>query len=197
MNFNQYTTKAAEAVQDAMQLAGKLKHSQIEVWHLLLALVEQPGGIVPNLLEQLDTKPEAIASLIRKELQKLPITETPTQAYASAELTKVLSQAETEAVKLKDEYISTEHLFLALLEQKKVVQLLDLDPQKVVQALKTVRGQQRVTDPEPEGKYQALEKYCLDFTSLARSGKIDPVIGRDEEIRRITQILSRDRKSVV
>lgn len=195
MNFNQYTTKAAEAVQDAMQLAGKLKHSQIEVWHLLLALVEQPGGIVPNLLEQLDTKPEAIASLIRKELQKLPITETPTQAYASAELTKVLSQAETEAVKLKDEYISTEHLFLALLEQKKVVQLLDLDPQKVVQALKTVRGQQRVTDPEPEGKYQALEKYCLDFTSLARSGKIDPVIGRDEEIRRITQILSRRTKN--
>jgi len=195
MNFNQYTTKAAEAVQDAMQLAGKLKHSQIEVWHLLLALVEQPGGIVPNLLEQLDTKPEAIASLIRKELQKLPVTETPTQAYASAELTKVLSQAETEAVKLKDEYISTEHLFLALLEQKKVVQLLDLDPQKVVQALKTVRGQQRVTDPEPEGKYQALEKYCLDFTSLARSGKIDPVIGRDEEIRRITQILSRRTKN--
>ena len=106
-----------------------------------------------------------------------------------------MSQAETEAVKLKDEYISTEHLFLALLEQKKVVQLLDLDPQKVVQALKTVRGQQRVTDPEPEGKYQALEKYCLDFTSLARSGKIDPVIGRDEEIRRITQILSRRTKN--
>lgn len=118
MNFDRYTTKAGEAVQDAMQLAGKLKHSQIEIWHLLLALVEQPGGIVPNLLEQLDKKPEAIANLVRKELQKLPSTETPTQAYASAELTKVLSQAESEAVKLKDEYISTEHLFLALLDQK-------------------------------------------------------------------------------
>lgn len=195
MNFDRYTTKASEAVQDAMQLAGKLKHSQIEIWHLLLALVEQVGGIIPNLLEQLDKKPETIATLIRKEIKQLPSTDTPTQAYASPELSKVLSQAETEAVKLKDEYISTEHLFLALLNQKKVVQLTDLDPQQVVQTLKTVRGQQRVTDPEPEGKYQALEKYCLDFTSLARAGKIDPVIGRNEEIRRITQILSRRTKN--
>ncbi len=195
MNFDRYTTKASEAVQDAMQLAGKLKHSQIEIWHLLLALVEQVGGIIPNLLEQLDKNPETIASLIRKELKQLPSTDAPTQAYASPELSKVLSQAETEAVKLKDEYISTEHLFLALLNQKKVVQLTELDPKQVVQTLKTVRGQQRVTDPEPEGKYQALEKYCLDFTSLARSGKIDPVIGRNEEIRRITQILSRRTKN--
>jgi ATP-dependent Clp protease ATP-binding subunit ClpB len=195
MNFDRYTTKAGEAVQDAMQLAGKLKHSQIEMWHLLLALVEQVGGIIPNLLEQLDKKPETIAIAIRKELKQLATTDAPTQAYASPELTKVLSQAETEAVKLKDEYISTEHLFLALLNQKKVVQLIDLDPKQVVETLKTVRGQQRVTDPEPEGKYQALEKYCLDFTSLARSGKIDPVIGRNEEIRRITQILSRRSKN--
>lgn len=195
MNFDRYTTKAAEAMQDAMQLAGKLKHSQIDIWHLLLALVQQAGGIVPDLLEQLDKKPEAIANLIRKELSQLPSLETATQAYASPELAKVLSQAETEAVKLKDEYISTEHLFLALLNQKKVSQLLDLDLAAVAQALKTVRGQQRVTDPEPEGKYQALDKYCLDFTSLARLGKIDPVIGRDEEIRRITQILSRRSKN--
>jgi len=195
MNFDRYTTKAAEAMQDAMQLAGKLKHSQIDIWHLLLALVQQAGGIVPDLLEQLDKKPEAIANLIRKELNQLPSLETATQAYASPELAKVLSQAETEAVKLKDEYISTEHLFLALLNQKKVSQLLDLDLAAVAQALKTVRGQQRVTDPEPEGKYQALDKYCLDFTSLARLGKIDPVIGRDEEIRRITQILSRRSKN--
>jgi ATP-dependent Clp protease ATP-binding subunit ClpB len=195
MNFDRYTSKAGEAVQDAMQLAGKLKHSQIEIWHLLLALVEQVGGIVPNLLEQLDKKPETIAALIRKELKQLPSTDAPTQAYASPELSKVLGQAETEAVKLKDEYISTEHLFLALLNQKKLVQLIDLDPKQVVQALKTVRGQLRVTDPEPESKYQALEKYCLDFTSLARSGKIDPVIGRNEEIRRITQILSRRTKN--
>ncbi|NLG06184.1 MAG: ATP-dependent chaperone ClpB [Candidatus Pacebacteria bacterium] len=195
MNFDRYTTKAAEAMQDAMQLAGKLKHSQIDIWHLLLALVEQAGGIVPDLLEQLDKKPEAVANLIRKELSQLASLETVTQAYASPELAKVLSQAETEAVKLKDEYISTEHLFLALLNQKKVSQLLDLDLAAVTQALKTVRGQQRVTDPEPEGKYQALDKYCLDFTSLARLGKIDPVIGRDEEIRRITQILSRRTKN--
>ncbi len=195
MNFDRYTTKAAEAMQDAMQLAGKLKHSQIDIWHLLLALVEQAGGIVPDLLEQLDKKPEAIASLIRKELSQLASLETASQAYASPELAKVLSQAETEAVKLKDEYISTEHLFLALLNQKKVSQLLDLDLAAVTQALRTVRGQQRVTDPEPEGKYQALDKYCLDFTSLARLGKIDPVIGRDEEIRRITQILSRRTKN--
>jgi ATP-dependent Clp protease ATP-binding subunit ClpB len=195
MNFDRYTTKASEAVQDAMQLAGKLKHSQIEIWHLLLALVEQVGGIIPNLLEQLDKNPETIASLIRKEFKQLPSTDAPTQAYASPELSRVLSQAETEAVKLKDEYISTEHLFLALLNQKKIIELIDLDPKQVVQTLKTVRGQQRVTDPEPEGKYQALEKYCLDFTSLARSGKIDPVIGRNEEIRRITQILSRRTKN--
>lgn len=195
MNFDRYTTKAAEAIQDAMQLAGKLKHSQIEIWHLLLALVDQVGGIVPSLLEQLNKKPETIANLIRQELSQLASLETATQAYASPELAKIFSQAETEAVKLKDEYISTEHLFLALLNQKKVAQLLDLDANSVAQALTTVRGQQRVTDPEPEGKYQALEKYCLDFTSLARAGKIDPVIGRDEEVRRITQILSRRTKN--
>ena len=195
MNFERFTTKASQAVQDAMQLAGRLKNSQIEVWHLLLALIDQAGGIVPSILEKLGQNPNDLASQVRQQLDKLPTVDTSTQAYASKDLSQVFNQAESEAGQLKDEYISTEHLFLALLGNKQVKDLLQLDAKQVKEALSEVRGKQRVTDPDPESKYQALDKYCQDFTSLARSGKIDPVIGRDEEIRRVTQILSRRTKN--
>ena len=195
MNPDKLTTKAAEAIQGAMQLAGKLKHSAISPLDLLLVLIQQPGGIVPSILQKLDQDPAQIAEAVKQALTEEPPVSGPTQAYLSNELRQVLQQAETEAGKLRDEYISTEHLFLGLLDLKSVQNLLSLSKKQVLDVLKDVRGNQKVTDRDPEGKYQALEKYAQDFTQLAREGKIDPVIGRDEEIRRITQILSRRTKN--
>lgn len=195
MNPNNLTTKAAEAVQGAMQLAGKLKHAELTPWHLLLVLVEQAGGTVPTLLQKLDQGPSQVVDEVKQKLTQLPTVSGATQAYISNDLKKVFDQAETEAGKLRDEFISTEHLFLALLDQADVKKLLSVSKKDVLTTLKDVRGNQKVTDRDPEGKYQALEKYATDFTQLARDGKIDPVIGRDEEIRRITQILSRRTKN--
>lgn len=195
MNLNRFTTKSAEAIQGTMQLAGKLKHPAMHPLHLLLVLVEQPDGLIPSLLQKLEQDLATLKLKIKDKLTTLPTTDTATQAYVSPELQQVLAKAETEAGKLRDEYISTEHLFLGLLDNKEIKQLIDLDKKAVLETLKKIRGNQKVTDPDPEGKYQALEKYTQDFTELAKQGKIDPVIGRDEEIRRITQILSRRTKN--
>ncbi len=195
MNLNRFTTKSAEAIQGAMQLAGKLKHSTIEPLHLLVVLLEQTDGIVPSLLQKLEKDPKKISQKVRAQLSKKPTVSGSTQAYVSSELNQAFNQAETEAGKLKDEYISTEHLFLGLLKLKEIQNLVDLKRQQVLTALESVRGNQKVTDRDPENKYQALEKYTQDFTTLAQQGKIDPVIGRNQEIRRLTQILSRRTKN--
>lgn len=195
MDFNRYTTKAAEVIQGTMQLAGKLSHQAMEPLHMLLVLVEQSGGLIPTLLQKLEKDPAVISQEIQNELQKHPRVEGITQSYITSEFKKVLDQAETEAAKLKDEYISTEHLFLALLNQPVIKNILDLSKNEILQELKKIRGNQRVTDPDPEGKYQVLEKYTQDFTQMAEQGKIDPVVGREEEIRRVMQILSRRTKN--
>ncbi len=197
MNFNQFTTKSAEAIQGAIQLAGKLNHSELTPWHLLLVLVEQPEGIVPALLTKLEQDIPTITKKVKQELAQLPTVsgETTSQPRLTSDLRKALDQAESEAGQLRDEYISTEHLFLALLDVSKVRELLDLKKQEVLDALNSVRGNQHVTSQDPEGTYQSLEKYAINLTKLAREGKIDPVIGRDEEIRRVTQILSRRTKN--
>ncbi len=195
MNLNRFTTKSAEAIQGAMQLAGKLKHSTIEPLHLFVVLLKQPKGIVSSLLQKLEKDPDRISQRVRDQLSKKPTTSEPTQAYVSRELNKVFNQAETEAGKLNDEYISTEHLLLGLMEVSEIKELLNLSKKDIKKALEDVRGSQHVTDRDPENKYQALEKYTQDFTALARQGKIDPVIGRNEEIRRLTQILSRRTKN--
>lgn len=195
MNFNNFTTKSAEAVQGAMQLAGKLKHSQLTPWHVLLVLIEQPDGIVPALLNKLEVNQPDFKQKIQAELTKLPTVSGPTQGSVSPELRQVFNDAESEAGQLRDDYISTEHLFLALLKQKDIRDLIKVDRDEVLKVLQNIRGSQRVTDADPEGKYQALEKYAQDLTKLAQQGKIDPVIGRDEEIRRVTQILSRRTKN--
>lgn len=192
---NQLTTKSAEAVQEAMQLAGQLNHAEITPWHLLKVLVEQPNGIVPSLLQRLNINPASISDQLSAQLTSLPTVSSPTKSLVSTDLNKALNTAETEAGKLNDEFISTEHLFLGLLQLTEVKDLLKIDDQAVRQELAEVRGSQRVTDRDPEDKYQALEKYTIDFTQLASEGKIDPVIGRDQEIRRITQILSRRTKN--
>ncbi len=195
MQLDRFTTKSAEAIQGAAQLAGKLRHSELTPWHLALVLVEQPGGIVSSLLQQLDTSESEVSQKLKAKLKELPTVSGPTRAQLSSSLQQVLEQAESHAGKLHDEYISTEHLFLGLLEDKDTAQLFGVSQNQVLEALKEVRGSQKVTDRDPEGRYQALEKYTQDFTQLAREGKIDPVIGRDEEIRRITQILSRRTKN--
>lgn len=192
---NQLTTKSAEALQDAMQLAGKMKHSEITVWHLLLVLINQPGGIVGSILQKLGREPGTVAQRVKDKLTKLPTVSSASQARLSSATNNVFSVAEAAATKLGDEYISTEHLLLGLLENQEVKELLELKSNQVKDVLTEIRGNQKVTDRDPEGKYQALEKYAIDFTQLARESKIDPVIGRDQEIRRITQILSRRTKN--
>ena len=195
INFEKLTTKAAEAIQGSMQLAGKLKHSEITPWHLLLVLIEQPNGVVPTLLQQLNQDPQQIAENIQNKLRALPSVSGPTQARVTTELANALEQAESEAGKLRDEYISTEHLLLALLEITEISDLLNISRSDVLTSLEKVRGAQKVTSRDPEGTYQALEKYAINLTSLARDGKIEPVIGREAEIRRITQIRSRRTKN--
>lgn len=195
INFEKLTTKAAEAIQGSMQLAGKLQHSEITPWHLLLVLVEQPSGVVPTLLQQLNQDPQQISENIQKELEVLPSVSGPTQARVSNELANALDQAESEAGRLRDEYISTEHLLLAILKISEIKNVLNISRSDVLSSLEKVRGSQKVTSRNPEGTYQALEKYAINITSLARDGKIDPVIGREAEIRRITQILSRRTKN--
>ena len=195
MDFNHYTTKAAEAIQGAMQLAGQLSHQAITPLHLLLVLARQKEGLVPTILQKLERHPDMISEQVKKELQKLPQVSGGGGAYLAPEAKKVLDSAESEAAKLHDEYISTEHLFLALLDNADIKKIVNLSKEEVLKELAGLRGTQRVTDPDPEGKFQVLEKYTIDFTRLAHDGKIDPVIGRDDEIRRIMQILSRRTKN--
>lgn len=195
MDFNSLTTKAAEAIQGAMQLAGKMNNPQIEPLHLAVVLIEQPQGVVPALLQKANLDTAAISERLQTKISELPQTSSATQSYLSSSMKKVLDDAESEAGKLNDEYISTEHLFLGLLDTSEIQKIFDIKKETVLSLLKEVRGSQKVVDRDPEGKYQALEKYTQDFTQLAQQGKIDPVIGRDEEIRRVVQILSRRTKN--
>ncbi len=195
MDFNKYTTMAAEAVQGAMQLAGQLSHQALSPLHLLFVLARQKDGLVPAILQKMERHPEQIATTVMEKLEAEPKVSGSQGAYMTPELQKVFSQAESEAGKLHDDYISTEHLLLALAEQQDIFPILNLSRDDIMGELQKMRGHQRVTDPDPESKFQALEKYAHDFTRLARDGNIDPVIGRDDEIRRIMQILSRRTKN--
>ncbi|MGK7346275.1 MAG: ATP-dependent chaperone ClpB [Candidatus Nitrospinota bacterium M3_3B_026] len=196
MDFNKFTTKAAEAVQEAMNIAAAHGHQEITPAHLLLALVEQAGGVVPSLLSKLERRPDDIAGEIKKHLGSLPSVSGGTErAYMSPDLKTVFDNAEAEAGRLRDEYISAETLLLAMLGLPGINKILNITKDEALAALADVRGGQRVTDPDPEGKYQVLEKYTRDLTRMAREGKIDPVIGRDGEIRRVMQIISRRTKN--
>ena len=195
MNLDKLTTKSAEALQGTMQLAGELRHAEMKPLHLAAVLVNQKGGIVQTLLQKMNTDVSIVSASLQEALSKEPTVSGPTQARMSTELQSVFSKAESEAGKLRDEFISTEHLFLALLSDKSSAKHFSISTKEVLNALKEVRGSQKVTDRDPEGKYQALEKYAIDFTRMAREGNIDPVIGRDAEIRRVLQILSRRTKN--
>jgi ATP-dependent Clp protease ATP-binding subunit ClpB len=196
---NRLTEKSQEALVAAQQKARDEGHAQLDVEHLAAALVDQAGGIVPSVLTALGIQPAQLSAALTTELQRQPKVTGNVQLAASARLGRVLQQAQKEAQSLGDEYVSTEHLLLAMTEDQgytgQALKRLGATHERVLGALKDVRGNQRVTDQNPEGKYQALDKYGRDLTELARKNKIDPVIGRDEEIRRVIQVLSRRTKN--
>src|SRR5438876_3547071 len=200
MRLDKFTIKAQEALQAAQSLAEQQSHQAIEPEHLLTTLMEQREGIVGPLLAKLGAHPDAIQRALRAELAKLPVVRGGSGQYLGERTRQVLERAQTEALHLKDEYVSTEHLLIALAQDRdgvagRVLAQNGVTAEAVYKALAEVRGTQRVTDENPEEKYQALQRYSRDLTELARKGKLDPVIGRDEEIRRVIQVLSRRTKN--
>jgi ATP-dependent Clp protease ATP-binding subunit ClpB len=200
MQLDKLTLKSQEALQDAQRLAREHAHQEMDGEHLLLALLGQGESLVPELLARIGVPPAKLQPDLEKELARRHKIQGGNDPYAGPDLQKALDAAQSEAGKLKDDYISTEHLLLGLLDEaspslKKIFAAHGLKHDAVLKALAELRGNQRVTDQQPEGKFQALEKYGRDLTALARQGKIDPVIGRDEEIRRVMQVLTRRTKN--
>src|SRR5262245_28112773 len=201
MNINKYTEKAREAVAAAVELATQQNNPQLEPEHLLVALVDQKDGIVPELLRKMDVDPALILREARELAKKLPSAFGGAQPGMSPRFKLVTDQAQAEADRLKDDFVSTEHLFIAIADESgrsagaQLLKQHGVTRDSVLQHLKSVRGSQRVTNENPEGTYQALERYGRDLTALARKNKLDPVIGRDEEIRRVIQVLLRRTKN--
>src|SRR6266568_2433174 len=189
-----FTEKALEALQQAAELARETGNQAVEPEHLLLALIRQDEGVARTLLERSGASVQALLPALVSAIERFPKVTGGGNPYLGEAMTKHLEQAEREAGRLKDEYISTEHLLLALTDQQ-ILKDAAATHENLLNALRQVRGNQRVTDQNPESKYQALEKYGRDLTKLAREGKLDPVIGRDEEIRRVIQVLSRRTKN--
>jgi ATP-dependent Clp protease ATP-binding subunit ClpB len=201
MNLNKFTEKAQEAVLASPQLARELNHAQVEPEDLLVALAEQADGVVPVVLQKLNADPAGLVRALREHLERQPKAYGGAEPGLSPRLRVVLDAAQADAKNMQDEFVSTEHLLLGILAEPGRATSVDLLKQrgvtrdKVLEALTGIRGNQRVTDQNPENKYQALERYGRDLTELARRGKLDPVIGRDEEVRRVIQVLSRRTKN--
>ena len=203
MDFNRFTEKAQQALQAAETKAARLSHQQIDVEHLVAALLEQDGGLAPAILNKAEIRVDTLGDRLERELERLPKVSgpagAPDQIYVTGRLNRLVAQAEDEAKRLKDEYLSVEHLLLAMTEDGgaagRLFKEFGVTREGLMQALQEVRGSQRVTTPTPESTYQALERYGRDLTELASQGKLDPVIGRDDEIRRVMQVLSRRTKN--
>lgn len=199
MDMNRMTLKLQEAMQAASGLAIRRSHQGLDVEHLLLALVEQSDGSAAPILEHTGVSPSAVRKAAEQALNKLPqvqgVTGDPGHLHLTSRMSKILARAEEEMKELHDEYLSVEHVLLAMAEEGGVFRSLRVNRDKVLSGLQQVRSNQRVTTQDPEGTYQALEKYGRDLTRLATQGKLDPVVGRDEEIRRVIQILSRRTKN--
>ena len=202
MRFDKLTLKAQEALQEAQALAEKYEHQQVEPEHLLLALLQQSEGIVPQVFQKLGVSLPNLLSQVEEGLKTIPKVYGggAGQVYISPRLKKVLDDSFLESDRLKDTYVSTEHMLLAIAEEQegagaKILASLGVSKDEIYKVLAGLRGSQRVTDQNPEEKYQALAKYTRDLTELARKGKLDPVIGRDDEIRRVLQVLSRRTKN--
>ena len=205
MDLNRLTQKSQEALSAAQTRAAERGHQEVDVEHLLAALLAQPEGLVPRLLTRLELEPANLAASVEAELARRPQVAgsgvEPGKIYVTQRLQKLLGAAESEAKRLKDEYVSVEHLVLAILDEspagaaQKLLKQFGVTREKFLQALTAVRGNQRVTTADPEATYEALEKYGVDLVKQARAGKLDPVIGRDAEIRRVIRILSRKTKN--
>lgn len=200
MRWDRLTVMSQEAFQIAQSKAMEMGHQELRPEHLLWSFLNQEGNIVNSLLSKIEVNPTELRRELEKVLNRLPRVQGAGEIYLSPQLREVMTEAEKEAEKLKDEYISTEHIFLAMLRLKstdisRLLSSFKIDEDTILKALMDIRGTQRITDPEPESKYQALEKYGRDLTALARQGKLDPVIGREEEIRRVIQVLSRRTKN--
>jgi ATP-dependent Clp protease ATP-binding subunit ClpC len=204
MKFEQFTEKAKEAIALAQDILVEYHHNQLDVEHLLLALLRQPEGLVPQILSRCNVAPEVVRRELEEALQRFPQIYyqggQEIQIYLTPRAKSVLDGAEEEAKRLKDVYVGVEHLFIAIVREEdgvsyRILRSHGIDVEKVYRALQEVRGQRRVDDPYAEGKYMALEKYGRDLTKMAREGKLDPVIGRDLEIKRVIQILSRRTKN--
>ncbi len=202
MQLDRLTIKSQEALQAAQRIAQGFSHQEVDSEHLLLAMIGQTDSLIPDLLAKVGVPPAKLKPDLERELARRHKVQGISSAdlFLSSDLKKALDAAQAEASKLKDDYISTEHLLLGLLDEggaslKKILQAHGLKRDSVLRALAELRGNQRVTDPTPEDKFQALEKYGRDLTALAREGKIDPVIGRNEEIRRVMQVLTRRTKN--
>jgi ATP-dependent Clp protease ATP-binding subunit ClpB len=201
MRLDRYTIKAQEALQEGQSLAEQSGNQEFEPEHLLSAMLEQQDGLAPALIKKLGVNLNMLEDRLQQRLDGFPkISGSNTSVYLSSRLKTVLDQSEKEAEQFKDEFISTEHILLAMsaaknLEISKILQSLGVTRDALLKALQDVRGNQRISDQNPEDKYQVLEKYCRDLTAAAKQGKLDPVIGRDEEIRRVMQVLSRRTKN--
>lgn len=199
MNLNNYTEKSQEAILAAQRLAEDYSHSDIQPAHLLLALLQQEGGVVPQIARHVSVDPTSLVQILQTDLQKAAKVYGGSQPHLAKALSQTLRRAEDLAQTMKDEYVSTEHLLLALTEGShnvtKMLQTYGLTRDAILNALTKIRGNQRITNQNPEGTYEALLKYGRDLTQLARQGKLDPVIGRDNEIRRVVQVLSRRTKN--
>jgi len=202
MRFDKFTLKVQEALQEAQGLAGQYGHQALDAEHLLVSFLKQPEGIAAEILRKLGADPHRIEGELRKALEKQPKVEggASGQTYITPRLNRILDAALAEAARLTDEYVSAEHVLVAIAEEKegpaaKILAGSGITKDAIFKVLVEIRGNQRITDPSPEEKYQALKRYARDFNELARSGSFDPVIGRDDEIRRIMQVLSRRTKN--
>ncbi|MER3485603.1 MAG: type VI secretion system ATPase TssH, partial [Chloroflexota bacterium] len=195
MSSNKFTEKAQEALLAAQQLAESRSHTQLEPEHLLYALVQQEGGVVPAVLSKLGVDPKTVIGRLESILNGFARAQGTVQVYVSNRFRRILEAAASEAQRLQDDYVSTEHFLLAIVDEAErgpggqMLRELGVTRDRVYQALQEIRGGQRVSSPTPETTYQALQRYGRDLTELARQGKLDPVIGRDEEIRRVIQVL--------
>jgi len=200
MRFDKFTIKSQQVIQTAQSTAGRYRNPQIEPLHLVAAMLEEKEGVGQSILTKLGAKPGIVAKETEVAIEKLPKISGSGDAYLSANARAMLEGALAEAAKMKDEYVSVEHLFLALTENSadaatRIMAQNGITRDAILKVLVEIRGNQRITDPNPEEKYQALEKFSRDLTQQAAAGKLDPVIGRDEEIRRIVQVLSRRTKN--
>jgi len=204
MRFDRFTERAQEAAQRAAEIIQRYGHNQIDTEHILMALIEQPGGVIPQILEKLNVRAAALTERLDSTLKASPKANIfgggAGQIFITPRVKRIIDLANEEANRLKDEYISTEHIFLAILTERntpaaRILESAGLTRDRVYDAIQELRGGQRVTDPQAEARYRTLEKYSRDLTQMAREGKLDPVIGRDTEILRLIQILSRRTKN--